>query len=250
MNQLLSTGKAPRMTSRDIADLVGKRHDNVKRTVETLAQAGVIELPQIEEIPTATKPVAVYVFSGERGRRDSIVLVAQLSPEFTAALVDRWQALEAGQVPRLPQTLPEALRLAADLAEQNNRLQVVVIEQAPKVEALARIAEAGGSMCLTDAAKHLGIQRCRLIEWMRANRWIYRREGSMRLLAYQPRMAAGLLDHKVSIIGSEDDGSDRLASQVRVTAKGLALLAQKLNSAPRFASGENVARTEGGNHGR
>lgn len=249
MNQLLSTGKAPSMTSREIAALVGKRHDNVKRTVETLAQAGVIEFPQIEEIPTATKPVAVYVFSGERGRRDSIVLVAQLSPEFTAALVDRWQALEAGAVQRLPQTLPEALRLAADLAEQNNRLQVVVSEQSPKVEALARIAEAGGSMCLTDAAKHLGIQRCRLIEWMRANRWIYRREGSMRLLAYQPRMAAGLLDHKVSIIGSEDDGSDRLASQVRVTAKGLALLAQKLNGAPRFASGENVARTEGGNHG-
>lgn len=250
MNQLLIADKAPRMTSREIAELVGKRHDNVKRTVETLAQAGVIEFPQIEEIPTATKPVAVYVFSGERGRRDSIVLVAQLSPEFTAALVDRWQVLEAGAVPRLPQTLPEALRLAADLAEQNNRLQVVVSEQAPKVEALARLAEAGGSMCLTDAAKHLGIQRCRLIEWMRANRWIYRREGSMRLLAYQPRLAAGLLDHKVSVIGREDDGADRLASQVRVTAKGLAVLAQKINTAPRFASGENVARTEGGNHGR
>lgn len=250
MNQLMQCGKAPTMNSREIAELVGKRHDNVKRTAETLAQAGVIEFPQSEEIPTATKPVAVYVFSGERGRRDSIVLVAQLSPEFTAALVDRWQALEAGAVPRLPQTLPEALRLAADLAEQNNRLQVVVSEQAPKVEALARLAEAGGSMCLTDAAKHLGIQRCRLIEWMRANRWIYRREGSMRLLAYQPRLAAGLLDHKVSVIGREDDGADRLASQVRVTAKGLAVLAQKINAAPRFASGENVARTEGGNHGR
>lgn len=76
MNQLLTTGKAPTMTSREIAELVGKRHDNVKRTAETLAQAGVIEFPHIEEIPTATKPVAVYVFSGERGRRDSIVLVA------------------------------------------------------------------------------------------------------------------------------------------------------------------------------
>ena len=75
--------------------------------------------------------------------------------------------------------------------------QIVVSEQAPKVEALARIAEASGSMCLTDAAKHLGVQRCRLIEWMHENRWIYRREGSMRLLAYQPRMLAGLLDHKV-----------------------------------------------------
>ncbi len=36
----------------------------------------------------------VYVFSGEQGKRDSFVVVAQLSPEFTGALVDRWQELE------------------------------------------------------------------------------------------------------------------------------------------------------------
>ena len=215
------------MTSREIAELVGKRHDNVKRTVETLAQAGVIEFPQIEEIPTATKPVAIYVFSGERGRRDSIVLVAQLSPEFTAALVDRWHALEQQHAaPAIPQTLPEALRLAADLAEQNNQLRLVVTEQAPKVEALARIADARGSMCLTDAAKHLGVQRCKLIDWMRANRWIYRREGCARWLAYQPRMSAGLLDHKVTVLGLDEEGDQRLASQVRITPKGLAKLAQ------------------------
>ena len=101
-------------------------------------------------------------------------------------------------------------------------------EQAPKVEALARIADASGSMCLTDAAKHLGVQRSRLIEWMRANRWIYRREGCARWLAYQPRQAAGLLDHKVTVIGLDDDGDQRLASQVRVTPKGLAKLAQAI----------------------
>lgn len=217
------------MSSQEIADLVGKRHDNVKRTIESLVERGVIQSPQIEEIPTATKPAAVFVFSGAQGKRDSIVVVAQLSPEFTAALVDRWQALEHEHAaPAIPKTLPEALRLAADLAEQNNRLQVVVSEQAPKVEALARIADASGSMCLTDAAKHLGVQRSRLIEWMRANRWIYRREGCARWLAYQPRQAAGLLDHKVTVIGLDDDGDQRLASQVRVTPKGLAKLAQAI----------------------
>lgn len=85
------------MSSQEIADLVGKRHDNVKRTIESLATSRVIELPQIEEIPTATKPVSVYVFSGAKGKRDSLVVVAQLSPEFTGALVDRWQKLEAQQ---------------------------------------------------------------------------------------------------------------------------------------------------------
>lgn len=216
------------MTSREISELVNSRQDSVRRTIERLAERGVIALPPMVEKATAGRPAVEYVFSGEQGKRDSIVVVvAQLSPEFTAALVDRWQALErAHAAPAIPKTLPEALRLAADLAEQNNRLQVVVSEQAPKVEALARIADASGSMCLTDAAKHLGVQRSRLIEWMRENRWIYRREGCARWLAYQPRQAAGLLDHKVTVIGLDDDGDQRLASQVRVTTKGLAKLAQ------------------------
>lgn len=219
------------MTSREIAELVNSRQDSVRRTIERLAERGVIALPPMVEKPTAGRPAVEYVFSGEQGKRDSIVVVAQLSPEFTAALVDRWHALEQQHAaPAIPQTLPEALRLAADLAEQNTRLQLVVSEQAPKVAALERIADAAGSMCLTDAAKHLGVQRARLLEWMRENRWIYRREGSARWLAYQPRQAAGLLDHKVTIIGVEDDGEQRLASQVRVTPKGLSLLAQKLNT--------------------
>lgn len=47
MNELIN-GNAIKMTSIEIAELVGKRHDNVKRTIETLAKNGVIRLPQIE----------------------------------------------------------------------------------------------------------------------------------------------------------------------------------------------------------
>ena len=157
--------------------------------------------------------------------RDQCMLVSMReSKAVRRRVLARLNALDAS--PSIPQTLPEALRLAADLAEQNNQLRLVVTEQAPKVEALARIADARGSMCLTDAAKHLGVQRCKLIDWMRANRWIYRREGCARWLAYQPRMSAGLLDHKVTVLGLDDEGDQRLASQVRVTPKGLAKLAQ------------------------
>ena len=43
MNELIN-GNAIKMTSIEIAELVGKRHDNVKRTIETLAKNGVIRL--------------------------------------------------------------------------------------------------------------------------------------------------------------------------------------------------------------
>ncbi|SDS20041.1 Phage antirepressor protein YoqD, KilAC domain [Halopseudomonas xinjiangensis] len=218
------------MSSQEIADLVESRHDSVKRTVERLVDRGVISQPPLVDGPRSGNGVVVQAY--RISKRDSYVVVAQLCPEFTARLVDRWQALEAQVMqPSVPRSLPEALRLAADLAEQNNTLRLVVQEQAPQVEALARISAASGTLCLTDAAKHLGVQRKALLEWMQANRWIYRREGAARWLAYQPRLQAGLLEHKVTVLGTEEDGAQRLASQVRVTPRGLTVLAQKLGRA-------------------
>lgn len=102
MNQLalLSAVSGVRMTSSEIAKLVEKRPDNVKRTIETLVESGAIVHPQIEDeqiIDALGRPRAqsVFVFEGEQGKRDSIVVVAQLSPLFTAKLVDRWQELES-----------------------------------------------------------------------------------------------------------------------------------------------------------
>lgn len=82
------------MDSLQISQLVNQRHDNVKRTIERLVDQAVIELPQIEEIKTATKPAKTYVFTGEQGKLDSITVVAQLCPHFTAMIVKRWQELE------------------------------------------------------------------------------------------------------------------------------------------------------------
>lgn len=92
----LIAGGGISMTSQEIAELVEKRHDNVKRTIETLAYQGVISRPQVEDgIKSANGVVPRhYRFTGEQGKRDSIIVVAQLSPEFTARLVDRWQELE------------------------------------------------------------------------------------------------------------------------------------------------------------
>lgn len=108
-----------KMSSKDIAEMVNKRHDNVKRTIETLIEQGVITRPQIEDESYKDGSGRVvntklYVFSGEQGKRDSIVVVAQLSPKFTAALVDRWQELE--QVVRSNVLMPSPQQQAIELA--------------------------------------------------------------------------------------------------------------------------------------
>lgn len=94
MQNLINTELS--MTSKEIADLVGAREDNVKRTIERLASSSVISNPPMEDgIKSANGVIPKhYVLSGEKGKRDSIIVVAQLMPEFTARLVDRWQQLE------------------------------------------------------------------------------------------------------------------------------------------------------------
>jgi phage regulator Rha-like protein len=99
------------MSSQEIADLVESRHDNVKIAIERLAARGVIKLPALQEVKNHLgQTVSVYQLE----KRDSYIVVAQLSPEFTARLVDRWQELEAKQASAVPQTMAQALRLAAE----------------------------------------------------------------------------------------------------------------------------------------
>lgn len=122
MNELTTTNASQTMSSREIADLTEKRHDSVKRTIGTLAENGVISYPQIVDGPKSANGVVEKQYLV--GKRDSYVVVAQISPEFTARLVDRWQELEAQLAPRVPRSLVEALRLAADKAEEAEQLAI------------------------------------------------------------------------------------------------------------------------------
>ena len=106
----------PTMSSRDIAELVGSRHDNVKVAMTSLLNKGLITFTETQEKSTGGRPGTEYLVN----KRDSYVVVAQLSPEFTARLVDRWLELESQTAPK---TTAELLVFQAQaLVEQERRL--------------------------------------------------------------------------------------------------------------------------------
>ncbi|ECC4541347.1 DNA-binding protein [Salmonella enterica] len=129
----------------------------------------------------------------------------------------------------MPQTFSEALRLAADLAEEKERLVNKVQKMEPDVHALHLIAKADGSLTITSAAKHLQVQPSKLFEYLCNLRWIYKRPGGRSWLAYQERIQAGYLEHKVTTIKKED-GSEKVVEQVLIKPKGLSKLASFLVS--------------------
>lgn len=66
---------------------------------------GALASPQSEHKPTAGRPLTVYHLE----KRDTFVFVAQLSPEFTAKVLDRWQELEQQR------SLLEGVEICAEL---------------------------------------------------------------------------------------------------------------------------------------
>ena len=81
------------MSSLEIAELVETRHDVVKKSIERLIQKGIISKPPLVDGEKSANGVVIQLYLLEK--RDSFVVVAQLSPKFTAKLVDRWQKLES-----------------------------------------------------------------------------------------------------------------------------------------------------------
>lgn len=218
------------MSSREIADLTSKTHDNVLRDARLLVKQGVLKT---EETLYRHEQNGQMYPEFLLGYRDTLVLVSGYNAKLRARIIDRWQELEErlGSQHRVPTNFAEALQLAADQVRENEVLQLVIQKQAPKVEALDRLANTHGSICITDAAKHIGVQPLQLFGWLSKNRWIYRRSSFANWSAFQPRISAGVLEHKLVEIRNKDTQELKVVEQVMVTRRGLVLLAEKLNGA-------------------
>lgn len=206
------------MSSREIADIVESRHDSVKRTMETLANKGLIQLTQTVEVNHKGQRVGVYHVN----KRDSYIVVAQLSPEFTARLVDRWQELEETIKPTLPQTYLEALEHLV-IAERDKQEALALIEQQkPKVEYCDRVLESSGLMSLRDAVKSIGYKPIKSLEWLRDKKYLG--QGNK---PYQKDIEAGRFQLKQVL-----DRSEKTRTQTMVTPKGAAWLDSLLKNQP------------------
>ncbi|TQN59584.1 DNA-binding protein [Agrobacterium tumefaciens] len=160
-----------------------------------------------------------------------------ISPSFQLKVNQAFLDMKAGKVGNAAAALndPASLRqLLLDNVEKVLALESKVEEMKPAVEALEQIAEAHGSFSRTEAAKHLGVPPHVLIKWLRTNGWTYHRPGSKDDLAYQSKINAGYLEHKVAM-GPRPDGTEWVSTQIRVTPKGLTVLAKAFPGSARAA---------------
>jgi phage antirepressor YoqD-like protein len=215
MQNLINT-EVLTMTSRELASLTDKRHDSVKRTIEMLIGRGLIGDPQsVEYLDSLNRPAQQYLI----GKRDSYVIVAQLSPEFTARLVDRWQELEQANQIKVPQTLPEALRLAADLADKVQEQQLLIEQQKPAVEFLGRYVEAKNTKGIREVAKVLGAKEKEFFDWLSESHYLFKQGGTW--LPYAHYQHSGYFEVKTG------ESNGHAFSQTKFTPEGIAHIAKQ-----------------------
>lgn len=124
----------------------------------------------------------------------------------------------AQTVPQIPQTLSEALRLAADLADEKATLLAEQQRNAPKVAFAEAVGNANDTILIRDLAKVLkqnGIDmgEKRLFAWLRANGYL-----TLQNMPMQRAMDMGLFRVSESVIALPD--GDRVRLTTRVTGKG------------------------------
>lgn len=226
MNKLMTLNQTDvlTMSSREIAELTGKQHGHVCRDIENLNN-------EYEKLALSKIGQGYYTHpnTGNQQHREFYLTREQCIDLITGYRTDlrikinrRWVELEAERQLRIPQTLPEALRLAADLAEKYQALQAENKELRPKGAFVDNYVDAGTTKSLREVAKILNIPEKTMISRLIEDKLLFRQSGN--LLPYQQYHVKGLFEVKTGTINNHN------FTQTRVTAKGIEYIADRYAS--------------------
>ena len=227
MNELLpindKNASALTISSREITKLVNSRHSDVCKSIETLISKGVIGGYQPKPYTHPQNGQIYYEYF--LNKRDTYILVAQFSPEFTAAVIDRWQELENQQNPTalLPQNYLQALEQLVASEKEKQALALENKAMKPKADFVDLYVDIGTTKSLRETAKILNMPEKAMIAALERDKALYRQSGN--LIPYSDKQSRGLFTVKT---GTAEHGHN--FTQTRVTSKGIQWIAQRYAS--------------------
>lgn len=114
-----------RMSSLEIAELTGKRHDNIVRDIRSLLKQGVSHLNFEESSYKQPQPRGGYkeLPCFELTKKGCLILASGYDAVLREKIIDRWEQLELEKrKPQTPQTYLEALKALVSSEEEKQRL--------------------------------------------------------------------------------------------------------------------------------
>lgn len=215
MNTMILPNSAEKtMTSREIAELVQARHDNVKKAIDRCVEKGAFDIPRIQGYLDSIGRAGQteYVL----GKRESLIVVAQMCPEFTGRIVDRWQELEQSNKMRLPDFSDPATaaRAWADEVEAKQAVLLQLEAAKPALDFVDRYVDASGSKGFRQVCKLLGANENRFREFLLEEKIMYRLGSEW--VPHAQHLEAKRFEVKA---GTSD--SNHAFNQARFTPKGI-----------------------------
>ena len=194
------------------------RLDTTQKLIEEITK----EISQSSDVRSALRVINGGDQRGTYVCKELVYAYAMwVSAAFNLRVIRAFDAgVSAPAAPAIPQTLPEALRLAADIEEQRLVLAAKIEADAPKVAFAERHAHADGWCSIRDAAKQINVPERKFISLLLADGYVYRSQMSGRLIPYAATIKRGYMDVR-AITATRADGTEKALQQTMVLPKGL-----------------------------
>ncbi len=222
------------MTSREIAELTGKRHDHLLRDIRIMEEAwvkiGQHKFGETFYTDQWNRKQPQY----ELSKTETLYIATKLNDEARARLIIRWEQLENEK--RIPQSFSEALLLAASQAAEIEEKNKVIAAQLPKAIFADAVEASNTSILVGELAKILkqnGVEigQNRLFEWMRQHNFMISRRGTDYNMPTQKSMDLNLFEIKETTI-VHSDGHISINKTAKVTGKGQTYFINKFLAKP------------------
>lgn len=181
MNNIIKVGETINakeyMTSKEIATITGKPHNDVLKAIRAMENAwvkvngGNFSLVEYTDAKGEKRPMY------QLNKTECLYIATKFNDEARAKLVIRWEELETKErqnVPALPQTYLEALKALVLSEEQKQVLALENESMKPKADYFDTLVERGSNLNLRDTAKMIGVSERFFIEYLLLNGYLYR----------------------------------------------------------------------------
>lgn len=210
------------MSSIEIAELTGKRHDNVVRDIKAMFEQlgdseGLLKSEDTYVNPQNGQKYKCYSLPKE----ETICLIAGYNAQVRMRIIKRWQELEEKQTPATPKTYIEALEKLLESEKEKLVLKEELKAAEPKVEFVNNYVDAKGNKTFRGLVKMLNVNEREFRNWLHDSKIMYRLNGAW--MPYSEYLHKGYFEVKTG----EKDGKSY--SLCYFTPKGEVWIAEKWN---------------------
>lgn len=173
------------------------------------------------------RPTVEYTISLNMAKELSMVERTERGKEARKYFIECERRANEAPAFEIPKTLPEALRLAADLGEKNESLALEIKEMEPDAHFGRALKDAASTYTATQVAKENGLKSAQALNaFLREQGVLYYQSGAWK--PFSKYSGKGLFSYSSVIITK--GGETYTREHIRFTAKGRAFVNNLLNS--------------------